>query len=121
MDYKLNSRQVRVAIDADFGMYDTQIRFDICDANDNVIDDAQGYGYKTPQSAHKAAAYKFKGGKQKADDAKAFWNTHKEFAKMLSDALERSFKDLPSNEEIVVFAAENGIPNFDPKLVKWLP
>ena len=71
MNYQLQPRQVRIAIDAAHGIYETQTRFDICDATGKVIDDAQGYGYKTEQSAHKAAAYKFKGGQKKADDAKA--------------------------------------------------
>ena len=121
MNYQLKSRQVRVAIEEEFGIYEMQTRFDICDADGKVIDDAQGYGYKTAQSAHKAAAYKFKGGKQKADAAKAFWRKHKEFAKKLSDVLLINFKDPPSDPEIVAFAAECGISNFNPKFIKALP
>ena len=121
MNYQLKSRTVRVAIEEEFGIFDTQTRFDICDTDGNVIDDAQGYGYKTAQSAHKAAAYKLKGGKQKADAAKVFWRKHKDFAKKLSDMLLDNFKDPPTKTEIVAFAAECGIANFDPKLVKFLP
>lgn len=40
-------------------------RFVITDTNNNIIDDAQGYGYKTKQTAEKALWYKFKGGREK--------------------------------------------------------
>ena len=63
MNYQLKSRQVQIAMDAASGLYETQTRFDICDATGKVLDNAQGYGYKTAQSEHKAAAYKFKGGR----------------------------------------------------------
>ena len=65
MNYQLKSRQVQIAMDAASGLYETQTRFDICDATGKVLDNAQGYGYKTAQSAHKAAAYKFKGGRKR--------------------------------------------------------
>lgn len=116
MSYQLKPRQVQIAIDAEFGIYETQIRFDICDSDGKVIDDAQGYGYKSAQSAHKAASYKFKGGNKKA-----FWRKNKEFAVKLTDMLLINFKDPPSDAEIVAFAAECGITHFNPKLVKALP
>lgn len=121
MSYQLKSRQVRVAIDEEFSMYETQTRFDICDADGKVIDDAQGYGYKSAQSAHKAASYKFKGGKKKADEAKAFWRHHKEFAIKLSDLLLSSFKEPPSDADIIAFSVECGISDFNSKFVKALP
>lgn len=120
MNYQLKLRQVSIVIDETFGIFETQTRFDICDADVNVIDDAQGYGYKTAQSAHKAAAYKFKRGKEKADSAKAFWHQHSEFAKTLSDMLLNNFKKPPSDAEIVAFAAECGISGFNPKLISAL-
>jgi len=40
-------------------------RFIIVDSENVLVDDAQGYGYKTAQKAYKALAYKFKGGKDK--------------------------------------------------------
>ena len=44
-----------------------------------IIDDAQGYGYKTHESARKAMWYKFEGGKKKMDSEKSkafkFWKT----------------------------------------------
>lgn len=121
MNYQLEARTARVAIDEEFGIFETQTRFDICDADGKVVDNAQGYGYKTAQAAHKAAAYKFKGGKQKADAAKAFWREHKDFAKKLTNMLLDNFKDPPTDAEIVAFAAECGVANFNPGLVKALP
>lgn len=121
MRYQLKSRVVRIPIDEAFGIFDTQTRFDICDMDGKVIDDAQGYGYKTAQSAHKAAAYKFKGGKQTSDSAKAFWRKHKYFANKLSNMLLDNFKEPPTDTEIVEFAAECGVSNFNPKLVNALP
>ena len=47
MNYQLKSRQVQIAMDAASGLYETQTRFDICDATGKVLDNAQGYGYKT--------------------------------------------------------------------------
>ena len=46
-------------------------RFIIVDAfTREVLDDAQGYGYKTKKKATNAGWYKFKGGKAKHDAAK---------------------------------------------------
>lgn len=120
MEYQLKSRIVRVAIDEEFGMYDDQTRFDIYDLKGNLIDDAQGYGYKSAQSAHKAAAYKFKGGKQKSDAAKLFWRKHPDFAEKMLDELIANVKEPLSDEEIIAFAAKCGIDNFDVKLLKSL-
>ncbi len=39
-------------------------RFCIVDDNGEIIDNAQGYGYKTKQNAYKAGYWKFKGGKE---------------------------------------------------------
>jgi len=41
-------------------------RYAIADTNGKIIDDAQGYGYKSKQAAYKVANYKFKGGKSRA-------------------------------------------------------
>jgi hypothetical protein len=121
MNYQLKSRTVKTPIQSEFGIFEMETRYDICDMNGVVIDDAQGYGYKSAQSAHKATAYKFKGGKEKASAAKAFWRKNKNFADALSEMLMINFKDPPSNKEIVKFALEHGIEDFDPKMIKYLP
>lgn len=38
-----------------------------------VLDDAQGYGYKNAKNTYKAGWYKFGGGKRKHDESKAWW------------------------------------------------
>lgn len=122
MDFQIVPRSVKV--DLDFGMYETETRYDIADESGKVIDNAQGYGYKTFQSAQKAAWYKFKGGKQKTDETKkkalAFWKANKGFGKELNDWLEWNFKEPPTNQEIKEFAKEKGIANFDIKFVEYL-
>ncbi len=44
--------------------------------NGEVLDDAQGYGYKTAKNAYKAGWYKFGGGKRKCDESKTWWRKH---------------------------------------------
>ena len=44
-----------------------------------VVDDAQGWGYKDKTKAFKAAWYKFGKGKAKVDDARAWWTVHPDF------------------------------------------
>jgi hypothetical protein len=71
-------------------------------SNDGVIlDDAQGYGYTTREKASKAAWWKFKGGKKKADSNKAAFRKwlkedvkRKEALKHYQDLLEWNFKDI---------------------------
>ena len=52
-------------------------RYRLEDVYGKVLDDAQGYGYKTSQSADKAGWYKFKGGKETV-------NTNEKIAKKIS-------------------------------------
>ena len=44
-----------------------------------VVDDAQGWGYKDKNKAYKAAWYKFGKGKAKVDEAVAWWKEHPDF------------------------------------------
>ena len=72
-------------------------RFVITD-NGKIIDDAQGWGYKTKEKARKAMWYKFKGGKEKIDqkekDKRAFFNSHKGLDKFLHRIWEDNFKEI---------------------------
>lgn len=63
-----------------------------------ILDDAQGYGYKTPQKAYAAYNYKHGGGKKKHDAAKQFWKKNKEIAKYCTNWFECSFKELALGE-----------------------
>ena len=65
-------------------------RFVVIDSESGaVLDDAQGYGYKTPQKAHAAWAYKnrsrdkLKAQKEKERSIKAWMNDHKDFVKAM--------------------------------------
>jgi len=122
MSYKIVSRTVKT--DIDYGIVDTENRYDIVSESGEIIDNAQGYGYKTYQSAQKAAWYKFKGGKQKTDalkkQAKAFWKNNKAFGIELSELFDLNFKDPMTETEINAFALEKGISGFDIKFIDHL-
>lgn len=73
-------------------MLDRPGRFEIVDKETGeIIDNANGYGYKTKTNAYKAGWFKFGGGKKKVDDAVAWWRMpeHREFSEWLLDT--RSF------------------------------
>ena len=76
-------------------------RFVIAD-NGIIVDDAQGWGYKTEEKAQKAMWYKFKGGKQKIDkqeqDKRKFFNQHKGLNKFLYRIWENNFKEIARGE-----------------------
>ncbi len=67
-----------------------------------VIDDAQGYGYKSLKSAEKAIWYKFKGGKQKIQNITAealfFWKKNPEVKSFVTAFYENNFKELSRGE-----------------------
>lgn len=58
-----------------------------------IVDDAQGYGYKTPQKAYAAYNYKHRGGKKKHQVAAAYWRKHKEIKIFCEDLIEANAKD----------------------------
>lgn len=63
-------------------------RFEIVDKETGeIIDNANGYGYKNKTNAYRAGWYKFGGGKKKVDDSIAWWRLpeHKEFLEWLDD------------------------------------
>lgn len=77
-------------------------RYVIVDDNGKIVDDANGWGYKSKQSASKAMWYKFKGGKQKVSELKnkknAFFKEHKGLDKFLNKLYEWNFKELSRGE-----------------------
>lgn len=120
----LKTKTFKLEIDATLGIYDHETRYIICAPDGTMLDDAQGYGYKTAQTAHKAAWYRFNGGKKKVDNervkALAFWKKYKSFSKTLKDVLETEFKAPPTDDELNSFAIENGVSGFDINFVKYL-
>ena len=50
-----------------------------------IIDDAQGYGYKTSKKAYAAYYYKYKGGLEKRIKHQVFWKKNIEIAKHIDE------------------------------------
>jgi hypothetical protein len=95
-----------------------------------VIDNANGYGYKTRQKAEKAAWYKFKGGKGKKDaekrEATAFWHQHKDFGKAIHAYYDTWCKEIARGEtdpdaDVEQLAQEMGVEGFKQQYVEYLP
>ena len=105
-------------------------RFVIADSNGKVVDDAQGYGYISKNSAEKAKWYKFGGGEQKINtaknEAKKFWREHKDVAKYLNELYEYNIKEVAlgeyNDEDFIKAACEKyHIDKFPAKYLKYLP
>jgi hypothetical protein len=76
-----------------------EIRYIIVDAGTNkLLDDANGYGYKTKQSAIKSAWYKYDGGKQKVKETTNFWDKNKEIKKYIEKLYEYNMKEIALKE-----------------------
>jgi hypothetical protein len=80
-------------------------RFAIADENEKIIDNAQGYGYKTKQKAFLAMNWKFGGRKQKVDIEKQnfkIWlksnSVHSQIIKKFEEELEWNVKELCRGE-----------------------
>lgn len=102
-----------------------ETRWVIIDVNGKVIDDAQGYGYKTKDKATKAAWYKFKGGKNKIQDVKNWWKKNKKFKEELIEYCENNWKEIASGEDdLEEYASELAekykIQGFSKKFLKYL-
>lgn len=85
-----------------------QDRFAIADSSGKIIDDAQGYGYKTPQKAYLAANWKFKGGKEKKQQKENNYRqwlgsdqAHKDAVKKFDEYLEWNFKEIARGETTI--------------------
>lgn len=77
-------------------------RYVIVNDNGKVVDDANGYGYKTYNSAKKAMWYKYGGGKRKKDTAirelDELFQEHSGLEKFIEDFYEMWFKELARGE-----------------------
>lgn len=80
------------------GCESEETRYAIADDNGNIVDDAQGYGYKTSKSAAKAMWWKFKDGKKKASKQAAWWRQHKDLFAEIQKFLEINFKEIMRGE-----------------------
>jgi len=80
-------------------------RYVIVDENTGeIVDDAQGYGYKDKQRAVKAMWWKFNGGKEKKNNDKISFNrwikidNNKEIFNKLSNIIEDNLKEIARKE-----------------------
>lgn len=98
--YKIEPISNKVDVDEFISHMET--RYVIVDSNGTIVDDAQGYGYKTQKSAHKAMWYRFGEGKKKTEDNdkiyKNFKKEKKEFLEEFYKRLEYNFKEIYRNE-----------------------
>jgi hypothetical protein len=112
-------------------MYDfpiTETRYIIVSASDTskIIDDAQGYGYKTRQTAEKAAWYKFKGGKVRIDSAKQvatkFWKSNPILRDEIENLMFISCKENTkiSYKELTEFVKKQHDIDVDPKWFDYM-
>ena len=89
-------------VDSDGGCWGEEIRYAIADMQAKVVDDAQGYGYKSKQNACKAMWYKFQGGKSKTQSiknrARVYWASRKDIAKAIENMLEDNFREISRGE-----------------------
>ena len=74
------------------------LRYAIADDNGKVVDDAQGWGYKTKDKASKAMWWKFKNGKKEYDAKAAWWKKHKELWYAIDEFTVTWFKEMMRGE-----------------------
>lgn len=88
-----------------------------------IIDDAQGYGYKSFQSAKKAMWYRFDGGKKKTDAAKSdamkFWKANPQVKSFVEDFymdnVKEMFRGEVSEDDLIKEVNEKFNITFDKK------
>lgn len=90
-------------IDYGDGFKEIETRYAIVDeVTGEILDDAQGYGYKTFEKARKALWYKFKGGRSKiaADksESRKFFKNNPGLKERLTELLEINVKEIARGE-----------------------
>jgi len=103
---EFKTRSITKTIDYGQGITEQETRYIIVEVGtDKVLDDAQGYGYKTAQGAHKAGWYKFQKGREqilsKEGTAKQFWDQNPDAGKEFSTLMEYEFKELARGETTI--------------------
>ena len=87
-----------IEIDEDFTYTETENRFALADADTGeIFDDAQGYGYTTPQKAYAALGYKrnkASGKKSRIEIAKEWLESNPEAAEKLIRFIEINIKEI---------------------------
>ena len=80
----------------------------INEENNEIVDDGNGFGYKTLSSCDKALWYKFKKGKEKIEERKleikTFYNEHPEIRKYILDVYKK--EELFYSESVILYLIE---------------
>jgi hypothetical protein len=104
-------------------------RFVIIDKDTGeILDDAQGYGYKTYTNAKKVLWYRFEGGKQKTSSLKSeankFWKLNSKIKMFALDFYSYNVKELSRNEitekDLVASVKRDFGVDLDIKYLKFL-
>jgi hypothetical protein len=102
-------------------------RFIIIDEDSGeVVDDAQGYGYKDKQKASKAMWWKFGGGKEKKDNEKTLFkdwiknDTNKKIFCEINDIIEINFKEIARKEVTISEIIKEVENNHNLKIPKFV-
>ena len=91
---------------------------------DEVVDDAQGYGYKSGQAAHKALWYKYNGGRQSLREREAWFESNGELCDDFRNWIKTDFdSSKPKREQLkdglLACAAKRGVV-LSEKMLKYL-
>lgn len=126
-DYKVIQIQKKSIPEDKYDFPITEIRYVIVSTSTNkVIDDAQGYGYKTKQNAEKAMWYKFNGGKSKLNVVKqsalSFWKSNTTIKDDLENIMFIGCKEGndPSPHELVDYVKTKYNKDIDPDWIKYM-
>lgn len=102
-------------------------RYIVVSYDGEVLDDAQGYGFKTPQAAYKCMAYKSKSMKELTDNklrkhiAKKWFDKHKELKEDIVDYFYqycRMYGEEPTNKMVAEIFQDSLTPA--PMKAEWM-
>ena len=101
----LTFRIVKRPVNKKSNPWEREDRWNIVDFKTGaIIDDAQGYGYKTQQKAAKAGWWKFKGGKGKTKNEEKIvmlWmSNNAKYVEEYENIVISNFKELPNEKEL---------------------
>lgn len=98
----------------------------VSSSTNNIIDDAQGYGYKSKRNAEKAMWYKFNNGKAKLNNDKksalSFWASNSDIKDDLENIMFIGCKEgsEPTLNELVEYVKNTYDMDIDPKWIKYM-
>jgi len=113
--------RINKKVEIDDGLYNNEFRY-ICvdDENGEVLEDAQGYGFKTYSAAAKSYWYKHKGGKEKIDKSKLFFKRHPEIQCFVDKIYENNFKEFARGEWTINDLRKAVLKEFDVEIPSYV-